>query len=438
LTKCYESTDPKDKAKARRLEKKIADINSGKFTKKEAPKELNLNSPAQMIDLFFNSEYGFKFKVKKYTKDKKTKKETKTPSTDEEALTLLKDKDKTGFIDGLLKHRELQKLYSTYIIGIDNILSDQQRVHSSFLIHGTVTGRLSSKEPNLQNVPRITTNADIKPMFIPPKGYLLLEVDYSQAELRVVAEMAKDEAMIDIFKRGYNIHFATACKANGVLDKYSQMKAIYDDPKHPDNLFWVKQHKRAKLINFGILYGQTEKKLSVELGCSEREAKEFIDQWFKGFPQIAKWIKRQHRLAAKKGYVISPWGRKRRLPDIASDSFGKFLEAQRQSVNAPIQGCASDFTQFSSVVIREKILKGELPEMIYAYTVHDSLGYFIKPEHIHKAVPQIVKICANPETMEYFGFQFKEVTMKVSPEIGRNWGDLKDYDPWANYKKLVA
>jgi DNA polymerase-1 len=419
--------EPGDKV-IRNREEKISRYMSGVFTtNKEKFEGINFNSPKQMGDLFFNSKYGFKFKPVKQTK-------SGGDSTDEEVLEILKPKDKSGFISDLLENRGLTKLYSTYIKGMYDKLGDDNKIHGSFLLHGTVTGRLSSREPNLQNIPRTLTNADIKPMFIPPPGYLLMEVDYSQAELRVVAELANETAMIDIFKRGYNIHVATACKANGVLDKYIEINKILKDPTHPDNEFWERQKKRAKLLNFGILYGQTKKKLSIELECTEEEAQIFINEWFAGFPKIERWIKKQHALAKKQGYVRNLFGRKRRLDDIYSDHFGKFLEAQRQSVNAPIQGTASDFTLFSTIIIREEKQKYNLPgDMPQVYTVHDSIGFYIRPELIHQTVPKIIEICANPQTRQWFGFSMTKVNMKVSPEIGKTWGGLEDYSPTTDY-----
>jgi DNA polymerase-1 len=276
-------------------------------------------------------------------------------------------------------------------------------------------------------------------MFIPPPGMLLLEVDYSQAELRVVAELAKDKAMIEIFRKNWNIHVATACKINGGIHLYDKVKSILKDENHKDWLFWEKQKKRAKTINFGILYGQTEKKLSKELDCTEEEAKEFIQQWYAAYPQVKKWIKKQQQHAHEHGYVMSLFGRKRRLYEsIYSDRYGVVLEAERQAVNTPIQGTASDFGLLSQIVIRELKLRGKLPAyMQQVYTVHDSIGYYIKPEDISTVVPEIVRICDNPNTLEYFGFELKDVRMKVSPEIGKTWFDKHDWDPWTDYSSWV-
>jgi DNA polymerase-1 len=397
-----------------------------------------------MIELLHTHPAGFKFDVIKYTKDKTTKRNTQRPSTDEEALLELRKIDKSGFIDRLLKHRELQKLFSTYMIGIRDKLSIRNKIHTSFLLHGTVTGRLSSREPNLQNIPRSTTTSDIKKMFVCPKGFVLLEVDYSQAELRVVAELAEEETMLNWFREGQNIHTAVAAQLAGWGDRISEVKAILKNPEHPDNLFWEKQKKKAKIVNFGILYGQTAENLAGSMSSetervTSEEAQEFLDKWLDTFPRIRKYMKNTHKFVKEHGYVKSLFGRKRRLPGVYSELRGEVNKALRDSVNAPIQGTASDFTLFSSIIIHEERLKGTLPaSMRQVYTVHDSLGFYIKPEHIHEAVPKIIEICNNPKTQQYFDFELTKVKMKVSPEVGANWGSLEEYSPTMDYKTLLT
>lgn len=437
-----ESGDLSDRQESAR-EKKISQYIAGNFVTKKEKKlveDINFGSPAQLIELLFKHKKGFKFKIVSYTL--KDKKPTNKPSTDESVLLALKEKDTTGFIQQLLDHRELQKLYSTYMVGVKKLISERSRVHTSFLIHGTETGRMSSRDPNLQNIPRSTTSSVIKKMFLPYPGELLLEVDYSQAELRIVAELANEVTMIKWFKEGKNIHVASACRAEKQEHRYDEIKKLLDDADamsieelkaSPEHLFWVKRKKRAKTINFGILYEQSDKKLAETIGCSVEEAGIYKRNWFKDFPKIAKFVKDQHAFVRKHGYVKTMFGQKRRLPEVFNGVFSKVLQAERQSTNSPIQGSASQFTLFSIVLIRDEILKGNLPPMKLLYTVHDSIGYSIKPEHIHYAMPIIKKICANPETQKYFGFEMKKVNMKVSGEVGINWGELKDYNPTTDY-----
>lgn len=435
-------------ARIRNKEKKLQEYLAGQLSTKKDQKgieKFNFDSPKQLIDLLFESEYGFKFKVVKYTKNKETKQYSKTPSTAEDVLHILKTRDNTGFIETFLKIREVGHLYSTYIKGIWDRLDPYDKIHGTFLIHGTVTGRLSSTGPNLQNMPRVTTDPRIKRMFIPPKGKILFEVDYSQAELRVLAELAEETEMIEWFNTNKNIHVAVAVKVAGA--DYNEVQSILKDDNHPKNIFWTKRKKRAKTINFGIAYEQGPKALcetlNLDLGggdkpYTEAQAKKFMEEWFKLFPRVKKFFDKQHKRVKKDGYVDNMFGRRRRLNDIWSDIDYKRMEAQRQSVNAPIQSTASDFTQFSSIIIMMDRLKGNLPLDLHQFaSVHDSLDYNIKPTSIHGVVPKILKICDNPETEKWFKFKLKHVRMKVSPEAGKSWGELSDYDAWKNYGKLL-
>lgn len=439
-------------------ENKISQILAGSFTTKKDQKlfePINFASPDQLKDLLFYSKKGFKFDIVKYTKDKNNKTLTENASTDEETLLQLQKIDKSGFIKGLLEFRGLKTLHGTFVKGqLERQVNST--AYASFLLHGTVTGRLSSKDPNLQNIPRTTTNPDIKRAFLPPAGYALLEVDYSQAELRIVAELSEDPTMIDIFARNYNIHVATACRVYKELDRYDEIKKIIkigeameahelQKPENKDYLFWVKAKKQAKTINFGILYGQGPAKLAEGMGVSVEAAKEFIKLWFKAYPEVEKWISKQQKYAQKHGYVYNLFGRKRRLPDALLseaqakkyDLSGKRAEALRQSVNAPIQGGSSDICQLAAVEIYEERFQGKLPfYMRQLYTVHDSLGYPILPEDIHSVIPKIIDICSNPNIEEWFGFKMKHVNMKVSPEIGVHWADLEEYNPEKDYSTL--
>lgn len=400
----------------------------------------NFASPAQLVDLLFLSPKGYKYKVISYTVDKKTKKPTKTPSTDESVLIQLRDKYNSDFCTKLLEYRGITKLFSTYIKGIREKVIEG-RVHGRYKLHGTVTGRLSSFDPNLQNIPRDTTASDIKPMFVPPPGYVLLQLDYSQAELRVMAAMAKEETMIKWFKEGKDIHLTVALKKDNCEDRYDEILEVLrlEDEKDPRFKEWKIKRKYAKTINFGIIYGQGAPKLAEALGCSVDEAKQFLKEYFKLFPKIARFIKNQHRLAHRKGYVRNVFGRKRRLWNI--DSSEKYLvaEAERQSVNAPIQGAASDYTLFSSILIWEKTQTGELElDLPQAYTVHDSIGYWVRPKHLKTLIPKLRDICENPETKEWFNFEIEGVTMAVDFEVSPyNWGTLKTYSPDVDYVKLV-
>lgn len=427
----------------RTREEKIDKYRAKQLTTKSDLKVLepvNFSSPTQMGELFFTSPKGFQFEIIKYTVNKETKKETDNPSTDEEVLQSLAKIDKSGFCNDLLEYRGLTTLYGTFIKGMYERLSVDSKVHGRFLLHGTVTGRLSSQDPNLQNIPRDTTSSDIKIMFVPPPGHLLLQLDYSQAELRVMAAQAGEKTMIKWFKEGKDIHIMSALKKYHMEDQYDRIKKLLDDEdgNDPEFKIWKVRRKQAKTINFGIIYGQGANKLSGSLDCSIDEAKQFLKEFDKTFPKVASFVKKQHKLAHEQAYVTNVFGRKRRLWDIDSPEKWLVAQAERQSVNAPIQGAASDYTLFSSILIWEQSKKGIIPiDKPQAYTVHDSLGYFVKPEHIHEIVPKLKAICSNPETKEWFGFQIDDVTMKVDFEVSHeNWGKLKSYDPKFDYTSL--
>ena len=354
------------------------------------------------------------------------------------------------------------KIKSIKSLGIMNVVDITVKDNHSYIGNGIVNHN-SSNEPNLQQIPRDTTASDIKKMFVPPKGYILLQLDYSQAELRVMAAQAGEKTMIRWFKEGKDIHLASALKKYGMEDQYNRIAKVLDleDDNDPDFKIWKVRRKQAKTINFGIIYGQGASKLAESLECSMDEAKQFLKDFDKTFPKVAAFVKSQHRLVHEQAFVTNVFGRKRRLWDIDSDVPGKVAQAERQSVNAPIQGAASDYTLFSSILIWEKSLwnkgikvenltKDQLiaycddPDVIpidlpQAYTVHDSLGFWVKPEVIHNVVPKLLKICENPETLEWFGFQIDDVTMKVDFEASHvSWGELKKYDAKMDYVSLLA
>lgn len=407
----------------------------GTNTKNEAKQlePLNFNSTKQMIGFLFEDPEGLKLDPPKFT-------ETGNPSTDEESLLELKNSDDSGFLDKLLELRGLSKIYSTYVKGIQEKVNSNGKVHASFLLHGTVTNRLSSRDPNLQNIPRNATAADIKRMFIPPPGEVIMQVDYSQAELRVLAFEAGEKTMMEWFQTGKDIHLASACKKWGV--GYESILTIYKDENHPEHSMWAIRRKQAKTLNFGIVYGQTAGKLAINLSTdthkvSKDEAQDFLDDFNNQFPRIARYIKNQHKKALRDGYVRNLFGAKRRLPNVYSNNLGQKLEALRQSVNAPIQGAASNYTLFSSILIWEATQLGLLPAGIKQVgTVHDSIIFYLPPDIIHKSVPIIDAICANPETKEWFNFEVKGLKMAVDFEVGKDWGDLKNYDPNRDYTKF--
>lgn len=400
---------------------------------------INFASSKQMSDLLYTSK-GFGFKVLQYT-------DSGLPSTGEDTLKKLLIKDDSGFIEKLLELRGLQKLHSTYISNVLlESLTQEDKIYPSYLPHATVTGRFSSKNPNMQNIPRVTTNPDIKKYIIPPKDFYFVELDGSQMELRVAAEMFKDKAMIEIFKENKNIHVATAARIYGV--EYDLLNKARKNSDHPNHDEMVRKHKVGKVLNFTIFYGATSRKVSefvsertgVNVGLDE--AQDLIDAWFEAFPQAAKGIQKMQALAKSKGFVTSPIGRKRRLPILQvrgarDNARGEYNEALRQAVNAPIQGFASDLTQEANINLYMAQLKGIFPRYFKLIsTVHDSLEFPVHKSDIHQVIPKAMEIAGNTSSLgRYLGYDFKHVQLKFSAELGITWGHTEEYDPNINYEE---
>jgi DNA polymerase-1 len=431
-------------------EQKLSRIIAGEYTTKAELKlieEVNFSSQKQMVDLLYNSNHGFKFPVIAYTVDKH-KKPTNNPSTAEDTLIKLKEYDKSGFIDNksgfidtLLDLRGVQTINSTFIVGLGDLVQSDGGVHPTFLIHGTVSGRLSSRNPNGQNIPKTMVNPDVKLQFIPPKNQLFLSYDYSQAELRILAHLANESTMLEWFRTGKDIHLASACKK--YHEDYNEIIKIYQDEQHPEYKLWKKRRKESKTINFGIVYEQSAGKLAESLSTpeepvSKEEGQQFLDEFFQTFPKIKRFIDRQHKFMEKHGYCVSLFGRRRRCPKVYSENYGEYLEALRQSTNAPVQSAASDMALFASVIVYGKVKKGELPPMKEVNTVHDSVYQFILPKYITPdTIYNIWDICRNPSTKEYFGFSIDDVDMSMDFTIGRNMAEELPYIPGYDYNKLL-
>lgn len=438
------SSDPKKARGVKNREDKISRVLAGEYQTNDEKKliePVNFNSTKQMVDLLYISPKGFKFPIVEYTKDKKNK-PTNNPSTSEGTLTKILDQDKSGFIKALLDLRGLDKMNSTYIVGLRELVQSDNKVHPTFLIHGTTSGRLSSKNPNGQNIPKVMVNPDIKKQFIPPPGKLFLAYDYSQAELRILAHLAKEETMLEWFRTGKDIHLASACKK--YHENYDEILKIYEDEQHELYPLWKKRRKQAKTINFGIVYEQSAHKLAESLSTPEEkvddsEGQQFLDEYFTTFPKIKKFMDKQHKFMEKHGYCVSLFGRRRRCPNVYSDNFSEYLEALRQSTNMPCQSAASDMALFASIIVWEKVKKGELPPMREVNTVHDSVYQFIEPRYITPdTIYRIWDICRNPSTKEFFDFEIKDVDMSMDFTIGRTMAEELPYIPGYDYNKMLS
>jgi DNA polymerase I-like protein with 3'-5' exonuclease and polymerase domains len=337
-----ENLDPKvDKRKIQSREQKIANIRAGVFTTK---KELELIRPVSLgssVDLpqLMYSEEGFNFEVIK-------KNDSGKPSTDEETLTNLRltvkkpDSPKAVFLDSLLELRGLEKMYKTYIEGWHEKTQDDDRLHGRFLIHGTTSGRLSSAEPNAQQIPKTSVDPNIKKQLVAPKGTLYIASDFSQAELRIMAHLSGDETYLNAFNSGQDPHLAIAATKYHV--PYEEALKIYEDENHPDHKIWKVRRKQAKQIAFGLIYGIGAKLLAVKLSdpksgiiVTPEEAQKEMDIFFGQHPKLKTFLKKQEKFLRKNGYLVSLFGRKRRLPQIYSSDRGEEAYALRLALNFP-------------------------------------------------------------------------------------------------------
>lgn len=442
---------PKDARKIASREQKISNIRAGVFTTKkelELTREVNLGSTID-LPLLLYSEKGFKFPIIKYTKDKKTNRDTDKPSTDEDTLVELRltvknpENPKAIFLDNLLELRGLKKMYTTYIEGWHDKVQDDDRIHGQFKIIGTTSGRLSSSEPNLQQIPKTSVDANIKKQLVAPNGKLYMALDYSQAELRIMAHLSGDETYLEAFAKGQDPHLAIAANKYGV--SYDEANKAYSDEQHPDYKLWKNRRKQAKQICFGIIYGIQKKLLAVKLSdpkagiiVTPDEAQQQLNEFFQEHPKIKKFMINQEKVLIKHGYIKSLFGRKRRLPQVYSDNEQEAAYAVRLSVNMPCQSAASDMNLFASILNYWKMRQGKLPFMQETCNVHDATYYLVSPEYINTwVVYEIWETCRNPNTKEYFNFQIDDVSMSMDFVIGRSMAEELPFIPGYDYRKML-
>jgi len=325
-------------------------------------------------------------------------KKTKTGySTNEKVLNSLKDEHEV--IPKILEYRTTQKLLSTYAQPLLKLAKkdENNRIYTSFLQTGTATGRLSSKEPNLQNIPvRSELGRTVRNAFVAKKGYKLLSIDYSQIELRLLAHFSKDEALIDSFNQGLDIHMATAIKLFG--EEEAETKRSY-----------------AKSVNFGILYGMGAKKLSDELGITSKEAKEIIVAYFEAFPTIKSFLEKIQDSVKKIGYVETILKR-RRFFDYENATGMQKASFLRESVNTVFQGSAADLIKLS-MLEAESYIKEEQLDASMLLQIHDELIFEVKEEIVQEVAQKLKYIMEN--IMEL------EIPLVCSVNVGDSWGELK-------------
>jgi len=354
---------------------------------KLAGQEFNISSPKQLGDILF---------VRLKLDDNARLTKTKQYRTDEEVLQRLTAKHPV--VGKVLEYRGLKKLLSTYVEALPG-LADQEtgRVHTTYNQAVASTGRLSSTNPNLQNIPvRDAEGREIRKAFIPAGGKIFLSADYSQIELRLMAHLSGDEAMISDFLSGQDIHSATAAKIFNVVpgEVTREMRA------------------KAKTANFGIIYGISAFGLSERLTIGRKEAKELIDGYFSSYPGVKAYMEESIRRAREQGYVTTMFGRRRYLPDIHSRNHVVRGNAERNAINAPIQGSAADIIKIAMVKIAGKLEK-EIPEAKMILQVHDELIFEVDAASVEKLRSVVVE--------EMKGAADLKVPLDVDTGTGNNW-----------------
>ena len=661
-------------------EEKIARLMAGEFnTKSEKAiiEPINFGSASQMTQLLFTDPKGFKFPVVKYTQ--KDKRDTDNPSSSEAVLLELQKTDKTGFIDTLLELRGLKQINNMFVKGFANLVQDDGRLHPKFNIHGTRTGRLSSADPNSQQLPRVVTDPTIRRCLVASPGRLYLMMDYSQCidgdsyifcntgikklkeiipgkdkicmidpqhknkhrvldinvlankgkveclrittntgrqlilteehpvktkqgftlakdlklndtlyienpkgcypqgfshgeltenesnfesnffdcglnfsdndtnvinmvlkanpnerlafiggfltrvltrglnfsnypksfqalqlifqahglailwcsnlvwaypkddfmyeqitniekvgkrevydmeveslhefnpngirvhncELRLMAHLSKCKGLLEAFAKGWDPHLSVACKKYGV--NYDDIYPIYKDEQHPEYTTWKIRRKQAKHIVFGCIYHIGAAKLAEELSdpktglvVTPKESQGFLDDFFKDFPEVKKFMDNQMKFIHKHGYIKTLFGRKRRCPEIFGDNQMQIVAAENAAINTPSQSAASDMALFTSILIDELIQKGEFPDLQEVGTVHDSIYFDTLPQDINpKTVYQLWDMARNPSTKEWFGFQINDIDMSMDFEVGRSQGEELPFAVGYDYNRLL-
>ena len=359
------------------IEQRIYSLADGPF---------NINSPKQVGELLFD-------KLKLDSKAKKLK--TGQYSTSEEVLVALKDRHE--IVGLILDYRALSKLITTYISALPGYIAADGKIHTTYNQTVTATGRLSSSNPNLQNLPiRSERGRFIREAVIPDDGCLFLSADYSQIELRLMAHFSQDEHLLAAFRNGQDVHAATAAKIFGL-----PIEQVSKD-----------QRRKAKTANFGIIYGISAFGLSQQLDCSRTEAKQLIDDYFAAFPRAIEYIESQKELARQKGYAETLFGRKRYLPDIHSQNATVRSFAERNAVNAPIQGTAADIIKMAMVSIHRR-LKEEKLQAQMTMQVHDELNFNVPAQEVDRVREIVVSEMQNAVQLS--------VPLIAECGVGHNW-----------------
>lgn len=357
-------------------------------------------------------------------------------------------------VSGILRGERRKNIFITKIkdyeyLGNQNIYDlSINKYHSyvtrsNYINSNTTSGRLSSAEPNMQQIPKTSVDPNIKKQLIAKPGQLYLVMDFSQAELRIMAHLSKDETYLKAFRENKDPHLAIAAQKYGV--PYDEAEKIYGDENHPDYKLWKTRRKQAKQIAFGLIYGIQSKLLSVKLSdpkagliVTPEEAQQMMDDYFAEHPRIKKFMGSQERLLYKQGYIKSLFGTKRRLPGIYSENNADVAYAIRLAVNFPCQGAASHMTLFGAVLNYWDMKRGYFPPMDEVCTVHDAVYYNTNPKYINLyTIWKLWDTFRNPKTKEYFNFQINDVDLSMDFSIGRNMAEELPFIPGYDYSKML-
>ena len=359
-----------------------------------ADQEFNLNSPKQLKEVLFDHLKLFP------VGNKKTKTGISTAAGELEKMY-----DQHPIIPLMLRYRELAKVQSTYLQALPLLVNrNTGRIHTSFNQTVAATGRLSSTEPNLQNIPARVSGygSEVRKAFIASPGNCFLSLDYSQIELRIVAHLAQDKTMMEVFKQGNDIHTSTAKALFGVTEQQIT----------PD------MRRDAKAVNFGILYGLSSFGLSENLGTISRiEAKNFIDTYFTTYPGVKKYIETVKQAVNKDALVVNQIGRIRKFPEIKSSQFFIRAAAERGAMNFPIQSLQADIIKIAMNNISKDILQNNNSDIKMILQVHDELVFEVRADAVEFWVKKIKPIMEQALPLS--------VPIIVDAKSGPNWGELK-------------
>ncbi len=353
----------------------------------QAGEEFNINSPKQLGVILFeklNLPFG-----------KKTKTGYSTAASVLEKLV-----DYHPIINQALEYRQLAKLKSTYADGLANYIGEDNKIHSKFHQTITATGRISSTDPNLQNIPiRMELGRAIRKVFTPEEGFVFVDADYSQIELRVLAHMSGDESLIEAYQHEDDIHKITASKVfHTPLDEVTSL-----------------QRSNAKAVNFGIVYGISSFGLGQDLNISRKEAEEYIEQYFKTYPQIKEFLDNLVREAEEKGYVNTIFGRRRPIPELKSSNFMQRSFGKRVAMNSPIQGTAADIIKIAMNRVNQELKNRKLDSRLILQ-VHDELLIEAKIEELEEVKDILITEMKNATKLR--------VPLELGVNIGENWYEV--------------